>query len=63
MVSVYKESVENVLFSQDIDYELWDKVISFTPVTQANEEQTQAEPESEAAETETEADFSDRSTE
>lgn len=50
-VSVYKEKVEIVGFSEDIDYILWDQVISYTPaVEKENSEETAGQTEKETAE-------------
>lgn len=37
-VSVFKEQVETVVFAEDMDYVLWDDVISYTPAKEASEE-------------------------
>ena len=54
VVSVYKERVEQVGFSEDISYVLWDDVLEYTPVAEAEETDLSVEEEL-MPETETEA--------
>ena len=34
VVSVYKEQIEHVIFSEDLNYVLWDNVVDYQPVTE-----------------------------
>lgn len=53
VVSVYKERVEVVGFSEDMTYVLWDDVLEYSPIVLAEDEPEETEAESET-ETETE---------
>ena len=45
VVSVYKEQVETVIFSDDLNYVLWDDVLAYEPVTEVEDDDQQTEPE------------------
>lgn len=49
VVSVYKEQVENVVFSDELNYVLWDDVLKYEPVTEVEEDSQQTAPEADAA--------------